>query len=255
MSEHVLETQNIKMYFGGVHAVDDISVYVDKNEILGVIGPNGSGKTTLVNVLTGIYTPTEGKVFFQGQDITGKKLENMTGLGIARTFQNLRIFKALTVMDNVLVGQHLSMKTNAFDVMFHGKHYKAVEAEAREKASKALARVGLEKNTEDFAGALPYGAQKRLELARALVMDPKLLMLDEPTAGLHGVESEELMMLVKQIQTDNQISIILIEHNMKLMMKLSDRVLVMDAGRKLALGVPAEIQSNQAVIKAYLGEG
>ena len=150
-------------------------------------------------------------------------------MGIARTFQNLRIFKALTVMDNVLVGQHLSMKTNAFDVMFHGRHYKAVEAEAREKASKALALVGLEKNTEDFAGALPYGAQKRLELARALVMDPKLLMLDEPTAGLHGVESEELMMLVKQIQTDNQISIILIEHNMKLMMKLSDRVLVMDA--------------------------
>ncbi len=255
MSEHVMEAQNIKMYFGGVHAVDDISVYVDKNEILGIIGPNGSGKTTLVNVLTGIYTPTEGKCLFNGQDITGKKLQNMTGLGIARTFQNLRIFKALTVMDNILVGQHLTISNSPWDILFHGKHYRETERKARERAMEALELVGLEKNADDFAGAIPYGAQKRLELARALVMDPRLLMLDEPTAGLNGVESEELMMLVKEIQQRNQISIILIEHNMKLMMKLSDRVLVMDAGREIALGVPAEIQSNPVVIKAYLGEG
>lgn len=255
MSEHVMEAQNIKMYFGGVHAVDDISVYVDKNEILGIIGPNGSGKTTLVNVLTGIYTPTEGKCLFNGQDITGKKLQNMTGLGIARTFQNLRIFKALTVMDNILVGQHLTISNSPLDTLFHGKRYREAEKKARSRAMEALQLVGLEKNAEDFAGAIPYGAQKRLELARALVMEPQLLMLDEPTAGLNGVESEELMMLVKEIQQKNQISIILIEHNMKLMMKLSDRVLVMDAGREIALGVPEEIQSNPVVIKAYLGEG
>lgn len=255
MNEHVMEAQNIKMYFGGVHAVDDISVYVDKNEILGIIGPNGSGKTTLVNVLTGIYTPTAGKYLFNGQDITGKKLQNMTGLGIARTFQNLRIFKALTVMDNILVGQHLTIPSSPIDILFHNRHYKETEQKARDRAMEALALVGLEKNADDFAGALPYGAQKRLELARALVMEPKLLMLDEPTAGLNGVESEDLMMLVKEIQQRDQISIILIEHNMKLMMKLSDRVLVMDAGREIALGVPAEIQSNPVVIKAYLGEG
>lgn len=255
MSEHVMEAKNIKMYFGGVHAVDDISVYVDKNEILGIIGPNGSGKTTLVNVLTGIYTPTEGKCLFNGQDITGKKLQNMTGLGIARTFQNLRIFKALTVMDNILVGQHLTISNSPWDILFHGRHYRETERKARERAMEALELVGLEKNADDFAGAIPYGAQKRLELARALVMNPQLLMLDEPTAGLNGVESEELMMLVKEIQQKNQISIILIEHNMKLMMKLSDRVLVMDAGREIALGVPAEIQINPVVIKAYLGEG
>lgn len=255
MKEHVLETQNVKMYFGGVHAVDDISVYVDQNEIFGIIGPNGSGKTTLVNVLTGIYTPTEGKVFFQGQDITGQKLENMTGLGIARTFQNLRIFRALTVMDNVLVGQHLTVKSSPLANLFHTKAYKQAESDARDRAMEALRMVGLENNVNDFAGSIPYGAQKRLELARAMVMNPKLLMLDEPTAGLNGVESEELMMLVKEIQQKNGISIILIEHNMKLMMKLSDRVLVMDAGKQIALGVPEEIQANPVVIKAYLGEG
>lgn len=255
MSVHVLEAQNIKMYFGGVHAVDGISVYVDPNEILGVIGPNGSGKTTLINVLTGIYTPTEGKCFFEGADITGRKLQDMTGLGIARTFQNLRIFKALSVMENVLVGQHLTIKSSPVANLFHTKAWKRSEEQGRERALDALRMVGLEKNVDDFAGSIPYGAQKRLELARALVMEPKLLMLDEPTAGLNGVESENLMMLVKDIQQKNGISIILIEHNMKLMMKLSDRVLVMDAGREIALGVPEEVQANPVVIKAYLGEG
>ncbi len=255
MSAHVLEAQAIKMYFGGVHAVDGISVFVDQNEILGVIGPNGSGKTTLINVLTGIYQPTEGNCLFNGQDITGRKLQDMTGLGIARTFQNLRIFRALTVMDNVLVGQHLTIKSSPIANLFHTKSWKHAEEAARERALEALRLVGLESNADDFAGSIPYGAQKRLELARALVKEPKLLMLDEPTAGLNSVESENLMMLVKEIQRQNGISIILIEHNMKLMMKLSDRVLVMDAGKEIALGVPEEVQSNPVVIKAYLGEG
>lgn len=255
MNEHVLEAQNIKMYFGGVRAVDGISCYVDKNEILGIIGPNGSGKTTLINVLTGIYQPTEGRYLLNGTDITGRKLEDMTGLGIARTFQNLRIFRALTVMDNVLVGQHQSIKTSMIDNFFHTKRWKQSEEEARARAVEALRMVGLEHSVNDFAGSIPYGAQKRLELARALVMNPKVLMLDEPTAGLNGVESEDLMMLVKDIQQQQGISIILIEHNMKLMMKLSDRVLVMDAGKEIALGVPEEVQNNPVVIKAYLGEG
>ena len=252
--EHLLEIRNLKMYFGGVHAVDDITTYVDAKEMLGIIGPNGSGKTTLINAITGVYTATEGSIHFHNQDITRKKLEDMTALGIARTFQNLRIFKAMNALDNVLVGQHLSLESNLFDAIFRTKRYKKSEERARETAMDALRMVGLEKHVYDYAGAMPYGMQKKLEIARALVMRPKLLILDEPTAGMNAVESQEQISLIKKIQHDHEIAVILIEHNMKLMMEMADRILAMDAGKEIAQGLPAEIQNNQLVIKAYLGE-
>lgn len=252
--EHLLEIKNLKMYFGGVHAVDDITTYVDAKEMLGIIGPNGSGKTTLINAITGVYTATAGTIHFNGQDITKKKLEDMTGIGIARTFQNLRIFKAMDALDNVLVGQHLSLKSNLFDAIFRTKRYKKSEERAREMAIDALKMVGLEKHIHDYAGAMPYGLQKKLEIARALVMGPKLLILDEPTAGMNAVESQEQISLIRRIQHEQEIAVILIEHNMKLMMEMADRILAMDAGKEIAQGLPAQIQSNQLVIKAYLGE-
>ena len=252
--EHLLEIRNLKMYFGGVHAVDDITTYVDAKEMLGIIGPNGSGKTTLINAITGVYTATEGSIHFHNQDITRKKLDDMTALGIARTFQNLRIFKAMNALDNVLVGQHLSLESNLFDAIFRTKRYKKCEEKARETAMDALRMVGLEKHVYDYAGAMPYGMQKKLEIARALVMRPKLLILDEPTAGMNAVESQEQISLIKKIQHEHEIAVILIEHNMKLMMEMADRILAMDAGKEIAQGLPAEIQNNQLVIKAYLGE-
>lgn len=251
---HLLEMQNVKMYFGGVHAVDGISIHVDEGEMLGVIGPNGSGKTTLINALTGVYTATDGAVIFEGRDITRRKLQDMTGLGIARTFQNLRIFKAMTTLENVLVGQHLSVNTTLFDAIFRTPRYRSAERQAEEKARRALEMVGLAGHEDDIAGAMPYGMQKKLEIARALVMEPHLLILDEPTAGMNAVESEEQIALIKRIQTEQHIAVILIEHNMKLMMKMADRILAMDAGREIAQGVPAEIQNNERVIRAYLGE-
>ena len=251
---HLLEMQNVKMYFGGVHAVDGISIHVDEGGMLGVIGPNGSGKTTLINALTGVYTATDGAVIFEGRDITRRKLQDMTGLGIARTFQNLRIFKAMTTLENVLVGQHLSVNTTLFDTIFRTPRYRSAEKQAEEKARRALEMVGLAGHEDDIAGAMPYGMQKKLEIARALVMEPHLLILDEPTAGMNAVESEEQIALIKRIQTEQHIAVILIEHNMKLMMKMADRILAMDAGREIAQGVPAEIQNNERVIRAYLGE-
>lgn len=252
--EHLLEAQDIKMYFGGVHAVDGINMYVDKNEMLGIIGPNGSGKTTFFNALTGIYKATSGRFIFKGQDITNKKLQDMSKYGIARTFQNLRIFRALTVKENVLIGEHINIKTNAVDAILHTKAWKARENEALKTAEQALEQVGLDKVVEEIAGSLPYGMQKRLELARALVTKPELLLLDEPTGGMNSVESTELMGLVKSIQKDMGISVILIEHNMKLMMKMADRILAMDAGKEIAHGIPEEVQVNPEVIRAYLGE-
>jgi len=252
--EHLLEMKDVKMYFGGVHAVDGISTHVDAHEMLGIIGPNGSGQTTLINVLTGVYTATEGQIIYNGQDITQKKLQNMTSIGIARTFQNLRIFKAMTVRDNVLVGQHLSIKANLFDAILKTKRFRQSEKDANDIAVKALTMVNLQDHIDDFAGAMPYGMQKKLEIARALVMSPKLLILDEPTAGMNAVESEEQIALVKRIQDERGIAVILIEHNMKLMMKMADRILAMDAGKEIAQGLPSEIQNNERVIRAYIGE-
>ena len=255
MGQHLLEVNEVNMHFGGVRAVDGISFHVDSNEIFGIIGPNGSGKTTLFNVLTGIYVPTSGKYTFQGKDITGQPLYNMTKTGLSRTFQNLRVFRAMTVRDNVLLGENIRIKTNFIDAMFHTPNWRKSEKAAKEKADVVLAQVGLEGVQNELVGSMPYGMQKRVELARAIVSDPQLLLLDEPTAGMNSVEADELMDLVKTIKEERGIAVILIEHNMKVMMRISDRIMAMDAGKKIAEGLPVEIQNNERVIRAYLGEG
>lgn len=254
MDNSILKLENIKMHFGGVRAVDGITSTINRNEIFGIIGPNGSGKTTLVNVITGIYIPTEGKAIYEGKDITKIKLNNMTELGISRTFQNLCIFNAMTAIDNIVVGQHTKQKSRPFSSMFRTKKWKKSEKEVYDLAEHALEIVGLAENRSDFAGALPYGAQKRLEIARALVMKPKLLLLDEPTAGLNQVEAREIMTMIKSLQEELEITIILIEHNLEMMMEMSDRIMVMETGKDIALGTPVEIQSDPLVLRAYLGE-
>ena len=255
MGQYVLEATEVNMHFGGVRAVDGISFHVEPNEVFGIIGPNGSGKTTLFNVLTGIYVPTSGKYTFHGKDITGQPLYNMTKTGLSRTFQNLRVFRAMTVRDNVLLGENIRIKTNFLDAMFHTPNWRKSEKTAKEKADVVLEQVGLAGMQDELVGSMPYGMQKRVELARAIVSDPQLLLLDEPTAGMNSREADELMDLVKTVKEERGISVILIEHNMKVMMRVSDRIMAMDAGKKIAEGVPSEIQTNERVIRAYLGEG
>ena len=251
--ECLLEAIDINMHFGGVRAVDGISMHVNNGEILGIIGPNGSGKTTYFNALTGIYKPTSGKFLFEGKDITGTELHDMTRMGIARTFQNIRIFNAMTVCENVLIGQNIHLKTNFIDSVFHTSKYRKVEKTAKERAYEAMRQVGLEHMAGEIAGSMSYGLQKRLELARAMVCEPRLLLLDEPTAGMNSVEADELMELVQKIRMEKHISVILIEHNMKVMMRTAQRIFAMDTGKKIAEGTPEEIQENPLVIRAYLG--
>ncbi len=252
---HFLEVEHLKMYFGGVKAVDDLSFYVDEHELLGIIGPNGSGKTTVFNGVTGIYKPTGGKVIFDGKDITGQSLRNMVYLGISRTFQNLRIFKAMTVLDNIMIGDTKNNHSNLFNAVFHTPRYRKYEEEARQNALEILEMTGLTEYRNKYVGSLPYGMQKRIEFARAVVVNPKLLLLDEPAAGLNSKEAEELMELIIEVKNRKGFTIIMIDHNMKIMMSSAERIVAMETGQLLAEGTPSEIQNDPDVIKAYLGEG
>ena len=275
MSENVLKVENATMQFGGVVAVDNLNLEVNEGEIVSLIGPNGAGKTTAFNVITGVYAPTNGRVYFNGACIVEnfprgkmKKLyqgehlgeyasvkeptpDKITQMGMARTFQNIRLWKSQTVMDNVLMAKHMRRSSNLFSATF--RLNKREEEKQREETLDLLRIVGLEDVKDDLSTSLPYGKQRRLEIARALATEPKLLLLDEPAAGMNPQETIELTEFIGEIRSKFHMTVLLIEHHMDLVMDISDRIYVLDFGKLIASGVPAEIQNNERVIGAYLG--
>lgn len=270
-----LLVEHVTMQFGGVVAVNDLSMEVREGEIVAIIGPNGAGKTTAFNVITGVYAPTNGRVSFDGEcvvenyphgkmkksylgangdmfhEIKEPTPDKLTALGMARTFQNIRLWKSMTVFDNILIAKHMKRSSNLFSAAF--RFNSAEEARHRAEVMELLRVVGLEDEKDDLATSLPYGKQRRLEIARALATEPKLLLLDEPAAGMNPQETGDLTQFIAQIRKDFNVTILLIEHHMDLVMDISDRIYVLDFGRLIAHGTPDEIQRNEKVIDAYLG--
>lgn len=249
----LLRTENVVMQFGGLTAVKDFNLTIEKGDIIALIGPNGAGKTTAFNMITGVYKPTSGKIYFKDEDITGIKPDKVTKLGIARTFQNIRLFKDLSVLDNVLIANHLRLKSNVFEAILKLPKYRKEEKAIVEKSMNLLERVGLSDLINEKATSLPYGKQRRLEIARALATDPEILLLDEPAAGMNPTESDELTEFINDIKEEFDLSIFLIEHHMQLVMGISKKIYVFDYGVTIAEGTPYEIQNNQKVVEAYLG--
>ncbi len=254
----ILEVNNLTMDFGGLRAIDHLNISINKGEIAALIGPNGAGKTTFFNCITGIYTPTGGDVNIssdgKSERINGLKPNVVTKKGLARTFQNIRLFNSMTVLENVMIGCHPVTKTGVLGAIFRTRATRAEEKLIVERSYAILEKIGLEKYVNELAVNLPYGAQRRLEIARAMATDPFLLLLDEPAAGMNPQETLELDELILKIRDEDKISILLIEHDMKLVMSLSDNIHVVDYGKKIAEGGPEEIRNNPVVIKAYLGE-
>jgi branched-chain amino acid transport system ATP-binding protein len=252
VGDTLLEMRDVTMRFGGLVALDSVSFGIKRGEILGLIGPNGAGKTTCFNTMTGVYRPTSGQVLLEGQTLGKRKKHQITQLGIARTFQNIRLFGEMTALENVVVGTDARHKTSVVGALIRSPRHQREEREAVDRASALLEFVGIADRAADKARNLPYGYQRRLEIARALATEPKLLCLDEPAAGFNPTEKEELMGLIRKIRDDGY-TVLLIEHDMRLVMGVTDRIVVLEFGRKIAEGTPAEIRDNPAVIAAYLG--
>lgn len=252
--KRLLDLDNVSIVFGGLRAVSNLSMHIDEHELIGLIGPNGAGKTTAFNLITGVYVPTEGDITFNGVRINGKKSYQVTQLGMARTFQNIRLFSELPVIDNVKIAYHMHIGYNLPEAIFRTRKYVQEENEVTKKAMELLTIFHLEDHAYDLAKNLPYGAQRRLEIARALATEPKLLLLDEPAAGMNPQETKELMEMIRWLRDHFYLAILLIEHDMGLVMGVCQRIYVLEYGLCIASGTPDEIRRNKRVIEAYLGE-
>ncbi|HWS73359.1 MAG TPA: ABC transporter ATP-binding protein [Thermoanaerobaculia bacterium] len=253
-NESLLDARGVTIRFGGLTAVSNFNLRVAPRELVGLIGPNGAGKTTIFNMLTGVYKPTEGEIFLCGTPTTNFKPYQITANGVARTFQNIRLFKELSVLDNVKIGGHIHYKYSGTSAVLHTNRFEKAEEVAEKDAENLLEIFGLARRANDYAKNLPYGDQRRLEIARALAARPKLLLLDEPAAGLNDRETIELMEKIHEIRDRFQVAILLIEHNMELVMGICERIVVLNFGKTIAEGDPKSIRSNKQVIEAYLGE-
>jgi branched-chain amino acid transport system ATP-binding protein len=250
----LFEVKDLTIKFGGLTAVDDVTLNVDEGEIVGLIGPNGAGKTTVFNLVTGVYTPTAGEVYFQGRSLLGMEPNQVARLGVVRTFQNIRLFKSLTVYDNVRTAGHLRVPYRLWDAFLHTTRFEGCEQASHDDALRLLAMVGLLERKDETSSSLPYGLQRRLEIARALALRPLLLLLDEPAAGMNPQECVDLIEFIRRVRTTFQTTVFIIEHHMDVIMNICERMYVLNFGKLLAAGTPGEIQNDPRVIEAYLGE-
>ena len=253
--DNLLVAEKVRKEFGGLVATDDIDFTIPRGSIVALIGPNGAGKTTFFNQITGVYAPTSGSIVFDGTEVAGKPPHAIVELGVGRTFQNIRLFAQMTALENVLVGMHCRLKGGIIGSVVLRPRVRREEREARDRARELLTYCGLPLRHEEYAGTLPYGDQRRLEVARALATNPKLLLLDEPTAGMNPQETSDFTAFVRRVRDEKALTVLLIEHDMKVVMGVSERITVLEYGAVIAEGTPAEIRANERVIEAYLGRG